>query len=61
MTIEHAMDGELESLQRETFSYFLKETNPQNGLVVDKTAADWPASIAATGLALRAGFTGGWL
>lgn len=52
MTIEHAMDGELESLQRETFSYFLKETNPQNGLVVDKTAADWPASIAATGLAL---------
>jgi hypothetical protein len=52
MTVEHAMDGELESLQRETFSYFLKETNPRNGLVVDKTAADWPASIAATGLAL---------
>jgi hypothetical protein len=52
MTIEHAMDGELESLQRETFSYFLKETNSRNGLVVDKTAADWPASIAATGLAL---------
>lgn len=52
MTIEHAMDDELEALQRETFSYFLKETNSQNGLVVDKTAADWPASIAATGLAL---------
>jgi len=52
MTIEHAMDGELESLQRETFSYFLNETNHRNGLVVDKTAADWPASIAATGLAL---------
>jgi hypothetical protein len=52
MTIEHAMDGELESLQRETFNYFLNETNHRNGLVVDKTAADWPASIAATGLAL---------
>ncbi len=47
-----ALDAELESLQRDTFSYFLQETNPKNGLVLDKTAADWPASIAATGLAL---------
>src|SRR6188768_2785157 len=46
------IDAELESLQRETFSYFLHETNPRNGLVLDKTAPDWPASIAATGLAL---------
>ena len=46
------IDAELESLQRDTFSYFLHETNPQNGLVLDKTASDWPASIAATGLAL---------
>jgi hypothetical protein len=46
------IDAELESLQRDTFSYFLHETNPQNGLVLDKTAPDWPASIAATGLAL---------
>jgi hypothetical protein len=45
-------DAELDSLQLETFSYFLHETNPQNGLVRDKTASDWPASIAATGLAL---------
>jgi hypothetical protein len=45
-------DAELESLQRDTFSYFLNETNLQNGLVLDKTAPDWPASIAATGLAL---------
>jgi hypothetical protein len=45
-------DAELEILQRETFGYFLHETNPANGLVLDKTAADWPASIAATGLAL---------
>ncbi len=49
-----AVDAELESLQRETFGYFLQETNPQNGLVLDKTAPDWPASIAATGLALAA-------
>ncbi len=47
-----ALDAELESLQRDTFSYFLQEANLKNGLVLDKTAADWPASIAATGLAL---------
>jgi hypothetical protein len=46
------VDAELEKLQRETFGYFLHETNPDNGLVIDKTEADWPASIAATGLAL---------
>ena len=45
-------DAELEKLQHESFSYFLHETNPVNGLVLDKTAANWPASIAATGLAL---------
>lgn len=46
------IDAELEKLQRETFEYFLHEMNPSNGLVIDKTAANWPASIAATGLAL---------
>ena len=45
-------DAELEKLQRESFSYLLLETNPANGLVIDKTAADWPGSIAAIGLAL---------
>jgi hypothetical protein len=45
-------DDTLEKLQRDTFDYFLKETNPINGLVIDKTAPDWPSSIAATGLAL---------
>ncbi|MEP7182630.1 MAG: glucoamylase family protein [Betaproteobacteria bacterium] len=48
------IDVELEKLQRETFGYFLHETNPANGLVIDKTAPDWPSSIAATGLALAA-------
>ena len=49
-----AADAELKMLQHESFSYFLHETNPDNGLVIDKTAADWPASIAATGFALAA-------
>ena len=53
-TNDPAVDAELESLQDETFRYFLLWTNPQNGLVRDKTAPDWPASIAATGLALTA-------
>jgi hypothetical protein len=44
----------MEKLQHQAFSYFLHETNPLNGLVLDKTAPDWPASIAATGLALAA-------
>lgn len=48
------VDAELEKLQHESFNYFLHETNPANGLVRDKTASDWPASIAATGLALAA-------
>lgn len=47
-------EAELELLQDEAFSSFLHETNPVNGLVIDKTAANWPASIAATGLALAA-------
>ena len=34
-------DTELERLQHVSFSYFLHETNPDNGLVIDKTAADW--------------------
>jgi hypothetical protein len=46
------IDAELQSLQHDTFSYFLHWTNPQNGLVCDKNAPDWPASIAAAGLAL---------
>ncbi len=48
------LDAELETLQRDSFSYFMHEANPANGLVSDKTAPDWPASIAATGFALAA-------
>ena len=45
-------DAELETLQRETFDYFVHEANPANGLIIDRNEANWPASIAATGLAL---------
>jgi hypothetical protein len=48
------IEAELEILQRESFSYFVHETNPDNGLVIDKTAPNWPASIAAIGFALAA-------
>jgi hypothetical protein len=44
----------LDQVQKESFSYFLHETNPRNGLVRDKTRKDWPASIAAVGMALTA-------
>jgi hypothetical protein len=49
-----SIEAELEKLQRESFCYFVQETNLVNGLVKDKTAPDWPASIAATGFALAA-------
>jgi hypothetical protein len=45
---------ELDALQRESFGYFMLETNPENGLVIDKCTPGWPASIAAVGLALAA-------
>ena len=47
-------DRELEELQRLTFDYFLKETNPENGLVPDSTRQGAPCSIAPTGFALAA-------
>ena len=47
-------DRELEELQRLTFDYFLKETNPENGLVPDSTREGAPCSIAPTGFALAA-------
>ncbi len=48
------VDRMLDEIQRGAFGYFMHETNPANGLVLDKTCADWPASIAAVGLALTA-------
>ena len=51
---EPTTDADLEKLQHQSFNYFLYEANAANGLVIDKTAPDWPASIAAIGLALAA-------
>ena len=45
-------DKELARLQRTTVLYYLHETNPDNGLVRDKTDLSAPCSIAAVGLAL---------
>src|SRR5947209_8779252 len=39
-------------LQFTTLLYYLHETNPDNGLVRDKTAPNAPVSIAAVGMAL---------
>jgi hypothetical protein len=47
-------DDELCTLQRNTFDYFWKETNPENGLLADNTSGEAPASIAAVGHALAA-------
>lgn len=51
---EPTTDTDLEKLEHDSFNYFLYEASAANGLVIDKTAPDWPASIAATGLALAA-------
>ena len=48
----------LRDLQRHSFDYFVHETNRANGLVLDKTAPDWPASIAAMGMALTVWLVG---
>jgi hypothetical protein len=45
-------DEELGRLQWTTVLYYLHETNPDNGLVRDKTDPAAPCSIAAAGLAL---------
>jgi hypothetical protein len=45
-------DLDLGRLQRTTMHYYLHETNPDNGLVRDKTDPAAPCSIAAIGLAL---------
>src|SRR4030095_1096507 len=42
----------LDTLQRDTFGYFKKETNPSNGLVPDNTRSGSHCSIAAVGLGL---------
>ena len=45
-------DEDLDRLQWTTILYYLHETNPDNGLVRDKTDPSAPCSIAALGMAL---------
>ena len=45
-------DKVLSLLQLSTVLYYLHETNPDNGLVRDKTDPKAPVSIAAVGMAL---------
>jgi len=57
-------EARLDSLQRHSFDYFLRETNPANGLVADRSQPGSPASIAAVGFALAAypvGVERGWM
>jgi hypothetical protein len=42
----------LTGVQKDSFACFVHEVNEANGLVADKTAHHWPASIAAVGMAL---------
>ena len=45
-------ERDLDRLQVTTLQYYLRETNPANGLIRDKTESGAPSSIAAVGLAL---------
>jgi hypothetical protein len=52
---DHAGNSELlRHIQAHSFGYFVHEVNRASGLVLDKTEADWPSSIAAVGMALTA-------
>ena len=52
MNDQKASPEVMKALQRKAFDYFVYESNQLNGLVVDKTEAGAPSSIAAVGLAL---------
>ena len=57
-------DTRVDALQRHAFGYFLKETNPANSLVADRTQPGAPASITAGGFGLAAypvGVERGWM
>jgi hypothetical protein len=57
-------EARLDTLQRHAFDYFLRQTNPLNGLVADKSQHGSPASIAAVGFGLACypvGIVRGWI
>lgn len=45
-------ERELYQLQKQTFGYFERMSNPENGLIADSTKENTPCSIAVVGLAL---------
>lgn len=54
----------LDTLQRRTFYYFWEESNPENGLVKDRSADYSPSSTAAVGFGIAAWAVGakrGWI
>ncbi len=61
MKIKDSQDADtamLDTLQQETFDYFLHQVNDQTGLVADKTQPGSVASIAAVGMGLSCYITG---
>src|SRR3979490_1410648 len=57
-------DTLVERLQRSAFDYFLRYTNPENGLVADTSIKTSHCSIAAVGFALSSypvGVERGWI
>lgn len=50
-------DTDLGLLQLSTVLYCLRETNPDNGLVRDKTEPKAPVSIAAVGMSFSSCYT----
>ena len=54
----------MDRFQREAFGYFVKQFNPENGLVADTSRPGAPASIAVVGFALSCypvGVERGWM
>lgn len=51
---DDGLDDTLSDLHRHAFGYFLRETTRANGLVIDSTGPESPASIAAVGFGLSA-------
>ena len=54
----------LDKLERDSFHYFLKEINPENGLIKDSSRPGSPSSVAAVGFGLTAlciGSSRGWI
>ncbi len=64
MDAELLTNKDLVKLQKDTFDYFVKEFNAENGLTADNTKKGSPSSITAVGLALSTypvAVSHGWL